>query len=252
MTTILTNEHDGVFTITFNRPDAFNAFTPDMLHDFLAALEQANHNESCKVVVVTGTGRGFSAGVDLKILQGIEPEGGKIGDVFDTIANQVTYAIRTHRLPVIAKVHGACFTGALELALSCDFIVADADTKFGDTHAKWGLRPTWGMAQNLARAVGVRRARQLSFSAAVFSGRQAQEWGLVNEIAEGADALDALVAKLTTQICDGSSAAIQAYKTLYQIHERYLPLEEALMHENAEEFPDIKDTAARLGNFGAK
>lgn len=251
MSTILTHENDGVFTISLNRPDAFNAFTPDMLHALNEALLEADRSSSANVIVLEGNGRGFSAGVDLKILQGIEPFAGRIGDVFDTIANTVTEAIRNHRLPVIAKVHGACFTGALEIALSCDFIIAEASTKFGDTHAKWGLRPTWGMAQNLARAVGVRRARQLSFSAAVFSGSQAQAWGLVNEVAADSDGLTELVNKLAQEISSGSTAAIEAYKKLYQLHEELHPLDAALEAENEQQFPGITDTKDRLGNFGA-
>ncbi|RBP53610.1 enoyl-CoA hydratase/isomerase family protein [Arenicella xantha] len=250
MSTILTTENSGVFTISLNRPDAFNSFTPDMLHALSAALNEADHSKTANVIVLEGNGRGFSAGVDLKILQGIEPAAGRIGDVFDTIANSVTAAIRNHRLPVIAKVHGACFTGALEIALSCDFIIAEAKTKFGDTHAKWGLRPTWGMAQNLARAVGVRRARQLSFSAAVFSGTQAHAWGLVNEVAADADALTERVAQLAQEISSGSTAAIEAYKKLYQLHEECHPLESALAAENELQFPNISDTKDRLGNFG--
>ena len=102
--------------------------------------------------------RAFSAGVDLKVLQGIDPQAGKIGDVFDKPAAETWQALRNSRCPVIAKVHGACFTGALEMALHCDFIFTTSDSKFGDTHAKFGLRPTWGMSQTLS-AIGVRRQR---------------------------------------------------------------------------------------------
>ena len=161
---------NGVSSIRLNRPDSLNAFTPEMLTALLDAINLAEADQDTKVVVLSGEGRAFSAGVDLKVLQGIEPRAGKIGDVFDELANNITEKIRNHRVPVIAKVHGACFTGALEIALSCDFIIAEAAVKFGDTHAKWGLRPTWGMGQNLARAVGVRRARQLSYTADVFRG----------------------------------------------------------------------------------
>ena len=251
MSTILSAEQDGQFTITLNRPDALNAFTPEMLGELRDALSAADQSDSARVIVLQGSGRAFSAGVDLKVLQGIEPQAGKIGNVFDSIANDITALIRNHRLPVIAKVHGACFTGALEIALSCDFIFADTATKFGDTHAKWGLRPTWGMAQNLARAVGVRRARQLSYSAQVFSGTQAAEWGLANEVADGAEALDALVQTCAGQIADGSPGAVSAYKDLYRHHEKYQALETALEGENALEFPDITDTKDRLSGFGS-
>ena len=92
-------------------------------------------------------------------LQGIKPEGGIIGNVFDEPAALLAAAIRGAGVPVIARAVGACFTGALEVALHCDFVYTTDASKFGDTHTKFGLRPTWGMSQTLSRAVGHRRAR---------------------------------------------------------------------------------------------
>ena len=79
---------------------------------------------------------------------------------------------------VIARVNGFCYTGALELALACDLIVTADEAKFADTHAKWGLRPTWGMSQRLIRLVGISRARELSYTAQPISGPEAAAWGL--------------------------------------------------------------------------
>ena len=248
---ILQNQDNGVYSIRFNRPDSLNAFTPEMLHALMDALNAAEADEQTRVVVLSGAGRAFSAGVDLKVLQGIEPRAGKIGDVFDQVATSITRKIRNHRVPIIAKVHGACFTGALEIALSCDFILADSQVKFGDTHAQWGLRPTWGMAQNLARAVGVRRARQLSYSAAVFRGADALQWGLVNELAESEEALDVLSAELSRKICEGSLGAISAYKDLYRLAEQQLDIDSALEQENLRSYPGIDDTQDRLSGFAS-
>lgn len=252
MALITSNEQNGIITLGLNRPDSLNAFTPELLTELLQALEQAEHHTSAKAVILKGEGRAFSAGVDLKVLQGIEPSAGKIGDVFDAVANRLTKALRDHRLPIIAQVHGACFTGALEIALSCDFIIAESSTKFGDTHAQWGLRPTWGMAQNLARAVGVRRARQLSYSATVFSGQLAFDWGLANETIEGVTELENRVRELADSIAKGSGGAVSAYKTLYRLSEKQLALEDALQAELDLEFAEITDTQARLDSFSAK
>lgn len=240
----------GVRTIAFNRPDALNAFNPELLKGLTAAIGAAGRDRAIGAIVLCGEGRAFSAGVDLKLLQGIAPEAGRIGDVFDGEAYRAAAAIRHCLIPVIAKVHGFCFTGALELALHCDFIFTTEDTKFGDTHAKWGLRPTWGMSQNLARAVGVRRARELSFSARPFTGADAARWGLANEALPGRSALDALVERRAAEIAAGSRGAVSAYKKLYALHEEYRPLEEALGAEVELEFPEIDDTAARLKEFG--
>ncbi len=176
-------------TIEFNRPDALNALRPEMLSEAARLVEQANADADVMVIVLRGAGRAFSAGVDLKVLQGIEPQGGIIGNVFDEPAAQLAAAIRDTGVPVIARAVGACFTGALEVALHCDFVYTTDTTKFGDTHTKFGLRPTWGMSQTLSRAVGQRRARELSFTAKIFTGAQAAEWGIANDSFETPEAL---------------------------------------------------------------
>ncbi len=242
---------NGVAHVQLNRPEALNAFSPAVLEALVASIRAADDNPDTRVIVLSGAGRAFSAGVDLKALQGIDPEAGRIGDVFDGVAADAARIARSARVPVIAKVHGYCFTGALELALNCDFIYTTADTKFGDTHAKWGLRPTWGMSQNLARAVGVRRARELSFTARTFTGVDAKAWGLAVEACESQEILDQLVAERAAAIAAASPGAISAYKKLYQLHEENRPLEEALEEEVRRDFPEITDTKERLSGFGA-
>lgn len=237
-------------TITLNRPDAMNALRPEMLSTVATTLRQVASDTSVSVVVLQGAGRAFSAGVDLKVLQGIDPVAGKIGDVFDVPAEELIAAMRALPVPVIARVHGACFTGALEIALHCDFIYTTADTKFGDTHTQFGLRPTWGMPQTLSRAVGVRRARELSFSARRFSGTEAAAWGLANEAFDSVEAMDEALATLTTQIGSNSRAAVAAMRDMYRIAEQELGLEVGLETENAKTYPEITDTNERLAGFG--
>ncbi|MEO0880454.1 MAG: enoyl-CoA hydratase/isomerase family protein [Pseudomonadota bacterium] len=250
MTLVLTAVDAGVCTLTLNRPEALNAFSPALLIALIDALDHAAQDENVRVIVLEGAGRAFSAGVDLKILQGQSFVAGRVGDVFDGAAMTVTDKIRSTRLPVIAKVHGACFTGALEMALHCDFILTTADTKFGDTHAEWGLRPTWGMSQNLARAVGVRRARELSFSARRFSGADAKAWGLANEAYADKSALDENTHACASAIAAASPGAVSAYKDLYRLHETNRPLEDALTEEVDRDYPAIDDTNKRLAAFG--
>lgn len=241
---------NGVRTISFNRPEALNAFNPELLKTLAAEIASAGRDPSIGAIVLCGEGRAFSAGVDLKLLQGSVPVAGRISSDFDGEAYKAAAAIRRCLIPVIAKVHGFCFTGALELALHCDFIFTTGDTKFGDTHAKWGLRPTWGMSQNLARAVGVRRARELSYSACTFTGADAARWGLANEALKDKEALDVHVATRAVEIAKASRGAVSAYKKLYALHEELRPLEEALDTEVELEFPEIDDTAERLKGFG--
>ena len=249
-TDMLEVEHaDRVLTIRLNRPEALNAFRPEMLAGIEALVTAAGGRDDVAVIVLEGAGRAFSAGVDLKVLQGIDPKSGKIGDVFDQPARGATLAIRRSPVPVIAKVHGACFTGALEIALHCDFVFTTNGTKFGDTHAKFGLRPTWGMSQTLAQAVGVRRAKELSYTARTFLGPEAVALGVANASVEDEQALDALVAERASAIAENSRAAVAAMKKLYALAQEGRDLEDALEAELALEFPDIEDTSERLADF---
>jgi enoyl-CoA hydratase/carnithine racemase len=248
---VLTSRAGAVATLTLNRPEALNAFTPSMLATLVETIVRLESDPDIRVITLEGAGRAFSAGVDLKILKSALPANGRIANAFDAAAHEAAAAVRGASLPIIAKVHGYCFTGALEIALHCDFIMTTADTKFGDTHAKWGLRPTWGMSQNLARAVGVRRARELSFSARSFTGAEAATWGLAVAALPDKAALDAAVAARANEIAAGSRAAISAYKKLYRLHEEMRPLEEALTSEVQMEFPEIDDAADRLKAFGS-
>jgi len=249
-TELLEVEHtERVLTIRLNRPDALNSFRPEMLTGIAELVEAVGDREDVAVIVLEGAGRAFSAGVDLKVLQGIDPEAGKIGDVFDAPARRTYLAIRNAQVPVIAKVHGACFTGALEIALHCDFVFTTNDTKFGDTHAKFGLRPTWGMSQTLAQAVGVRRAKELSYTARTVLGPEAASLGLANESVKDKDALDALVDERASAIAANSRPAVAAMKRLYALAQEGRDIEEGLQAELALEFPDITDTSERLAGF---
>ena len=246
---LLTEFSNGVLTISFNRPEAMNALHPEMLTELGALVEQASADDAVCVIVLQGEGRAFSAGVDLKVLQDIEPAYGRIGDLFDEPARQAYTAIRNARIPVIDKVHGACFTGALELALHCDFIYTTATAKFGDTHTRFGLRPTWGMSQTLSQAIGIRKARELSFTGRVVKGDEAERLGLVNNAVAGQAELDELVATRVAQIADNSRAAVAAMKDLYRLSQQGHAIEDALVKELNAEYTDILDTAERLAEF---
>jgi enoyl-CoA hydratase len=233
-------------TITLRRPQALNAITPLMLAELATALEAAGRDPATVVVVLTGAGRAFSAGVDLKALGGQRLDGGKVGDLLDVPARRVIDLIRGLDAVVIAKVNGHCFTGALELALGCDIVLAAEEAVLGDTHAKWGLRPTWGMSQRLPWLIGAARARYLSYTASTFTGRQAADWGLAARACPRAE-LDALTAEVAAAVAANSRGALAAYKDLYRAAER-LPLPAGLDYEAATDYP-IEDTEARIAGF---
>ena len=246
---LLVNLENNVLTITLNRPEALNAYRPEMLIEIREIIIQTEDDPNVAVIVIEGAGKAFSAGVDLKVLQGFDPDAGKIGDLFDKPAALAWDTFRKSRCPIIAKVHGACFTGALEMALHCDFIFTTLDTKFGDTHAKFGLRPTWGMSQTLSQAIGVRKAKDMSFSARTVLGDEAVRLGIANEAVEDKDALDALVDKRAGQIASNPQASVSAFKDLYNVAQSGLSMDDALKEEFSREYPDIKDTNDRLAGF---
>lgn len=208
------DNNNGIAVLTLNRPKALNAFNQDLLEALGGAMKAAAKDDDIRCVVLTGEGRAFSAGVDLKVLAGSSISGGSIGNTLNDLARSIIKSIETMPKPVIARVNGFCFTGALEIALACDLVVAANEAILGDTHAKVGIRPTWGMTQRLPRAVGIRKAREMAFTAMNVGGSEAALIGLANYAVPLED-LDAKVAELTDAIVANSGASIAAYKDLF-------------------------------------
>jgi enoyl-CoA hydratase len=233
-------------TITLDRPEAMNAITATMLDELDAALDSLSESPQIRIVVITGAGRAFSAGVDLKALGDRSLANGKVGDFLDLPARAVIDRIASMEAVVIAKVHGFCFTGALELALACDLLIAADEAKFGDTHAKWGLRPTWGMSQRLPLRVGAQRAHLLSYTAATFTGAQAALWGLA-AASFPADTLDDEVDRMVSTMLENSAGSLRAYKDLFAVTQD-LPLAQGLAYEADADYP-IDDTEVRIAQF---
>jgi enoyl-CoA hydratase/carnithine racemase len=235
-------------TITLNRPKALNALTVTMFNECLEAVNKANENPVVRSIVITGEGRAFCAGLDLKEMQGRDLEPGYVGAVVDKPALKLIDAFEASSVPVIGKINGYCFTGALELALTFDFLVVAEEAKLGDTHTKWGLRPTWGMSARLADAVGVRRAREMSFTARAITGVEAAQWGLANHAVPLAE-LDAKVKEITDAIAENSAGAVAAFRDLYQ-HWLTGSVDDALKYETNAVY-EIDDTNERLGDFAS-
>ena len=171
--------HDGggACTLTLDRPDKLNALDTAMFAELdahLGALEQDEGNVGC--VVLRGAGKAFCAGADLKALVDTSPPP-------PTFKPRIIERLAVLKQPVIAAIHGVCFTGGLELALACDFIVADATARFADTHGKWGLVATWGMSQRLPRRIGLPAAKRMMMTGRVVAAAEAQALGLVDVLA---------------------------------------------------------------------
>ena len=240
---------DTTATITLNRPDAMNALTVVMMNEMHQAIKMAVDDPQVRSIVLTGEGRAFCAGLDLKEMDDRNITKGYVGKVVDLPAQNLIKTIENAPKPVIGKINGFCFTGGLELALSLDFLVVANESKFGDTHAKWGLRPTWGMSARLPSAVGVRKARELSFTARSFTGVQAEQWSLAN-YAVPRDELDAKVKSITDSIAENSEGSVAAFKDLYK-HGLTGSVENGVQYELATNY-EIADTAERVSGFSKR
>jgi enoyl-CoA hydratase/carnithine racemase len=170
------DDKKGLTTLTLNRPDKLNALTVDMFAELRAHIRAVKKDDTVGCVILRGAGKCFSAGHDL----GDISEGEKVPS-----PGWHSETLRMMELlpqPVIAAVHGHCYTGALEVALAADFIVASDTAKFGDTHAKWALTPVWGMSQRLPRRVGVATAKRLMFTAETVRADEALRIGLAEHV----------------------------------------------------------------------
>ncbi len=173
----LRTQQDGsVRLLTIDRPEAKNALHGPLRTALRAAIAGADRDDSVAVVVLTAVDPVFSAGVDFKQLQRGPDESGSPLDPTPAAA------VRAMRKPIICAVNGACVSGALEIALSCSFIVASERARFADTHAMLGVVPTWGLTALLPRAVGIRKAREMSISGEFVDASEALRIGLVNHV----------------------------------------------------------------------
>jgi len=248
---IIVGRDGPVATITLNRADAMNALIPEMLVEVDAALTDIAADPAITVLVMTGAGRAFCAGVDLKALQakGVDLSQGNVGDELNNAARGVIEKIETMPQATIAKVNGFTFTGGLELMLAFDIIITAEEAKMGDTHAVLGFRPTWGLTQRLPRKVGTMRAKELSFTARTITGVEAGAMGLALEAVPLAE-LDAHVDSMAAAIVRNSPGSVAAYKDLY-IKADNAGQTEGLTYERDTAY-NIPDVGQRLGDFMAK
>ena len=204
-------------------------------------LQLAQETEHIGLVVLRGAGKCFSAGHDLAdIAHGEQPPKPHFqADTIELLANLPQ--------PVVCAVHGHCYTGALELALAGDLVVAAESAKFADTHARWALTPVWGMSQRLPRRVGMARAQEMTYTARTYSGREAEAMGLVNWCVPDTG-FDAAVAGMARAILANSWFSLRANKLLYRETDG-LPLHAGLSHEIARSEGRGPDMDSRIAAF---
>ncbi len=237
------NINNKIAEITLNRPERMNAITIDLLKELKDELITINSNDSVSVIILTGAGKAFSAGVDLRQLEenGTDVSSGGVGKELDKHANEVIKLLEDSPKAVISKINGFCFTGGLEVALSADLIYIANEAKLGDTHAILGFRPSWGLTQRLPKYIGIARAKELSFTAKTISGIQAAEYGIALE-SFPKEELDLRVNEIAIKISKNSPNSIRAYKDLYFVASNK-GLAEGLEYEanTSYDIPEVKE-----------
>jgi enoyl-CoA hydratase len=224
---VLLEISERIATITLNRPAARNALSSEVLALLAKLMSSADADDEVDVLIITGADPAFSAGLDLKELgstSGNLGRGGSArdGDTRDTAEGRSgASGQRGPRgpfppltKPLIGAINGVAITGGFELALNCDFLIASEQAKFGDTHTRVGVMPGWGLTVLLSQAIGVRRAREMSFTGNFLGAHDALQWGLVNRVVSHADLIPA-ARQLARDIIGNDQAGVRQIRATY-------------------------------------
>jgi 2-(1,2-epoxy-1,2-dihydrophenyl)acetyl-CoA isomerase len=193
LTSVIYEKRGSVAYITLNRPDVFNAFDETQSYDLQAALKEASKDAEVRVLVLTGAGKAFCSGQDLKAIAGSKNR--SLSDSLYKRYNPIIKAMREMPKPIIGRINGVAAGAGASLALACDFIVAVDTASFIEVFVNVGLVPDSGSSYFLPKAISPARAFEMATMAPKISAAQAMEWGLVNRVV-AADWLDEEVAKV--------------------------------------------------------
>ena len=182
---LLVEKTGEIAIVTLNRPTAMNALSRELRSAIAKTVDELEADPGVRVMILTGSGKAFCAGLDLKEL------GQKgLSNPNDTITQgDPVRSLGKFSGPIIGAINGVAITGGFELALACDVLIASSNARFADTHARVGVMPGWGLSQKLSRAIGISRAKELSLTGNFLSAEQANDWGLVNRVVAPEDLL---------------------------------------------------------------
>jgi len=210
MTIVLsTDDAPGVRVITMNRPEARNALNRELIEALFAAVVDADADPGVRAIVLTGTDPAFCAGVDLKEAQSLGSEYFAEFQQHNCITKPAELAT-----PILGAINGPTFTGGLEMALACDFLIASQRAAFADTHARVGILPGGGMTARLPQRVGFAMARRLSMTGEVVDAARAERIGLVTEVVTH-DRLLPRALELASAIAEVPAATMAGLKAMY-------------------------------------
>jgi len=202
----------GIATLTMNRPEARNALNANLRRTLRDAFRELEQDASVRAVILTGAGKAFSAGLDLKEMgergPGASGEGESGG-----LSHGLVETIEAYPHPVIGAINGVAVTGGFELALACDVLIGCPETRFADTHARVGILPGWGLSQKLSRVMGPWRAKLVSFTGNYISADEAERWGLLARVVPS-DQLMATCQQLARDMLSCVPGAVEGYKRM--------------------------------------
>jgi len=207
----LYEKSEGIATITINRPEALNALNKQAVQEISSRLDDAEKDETVKVIVITGAGdRGFCVGLDLKAVKGINAVDGMN---LSLLGQRLTKKIEELTKPVIAAINGYALGGGLELAMSCDLRIASENARVGQTELNVGLIPGWGGTQRLPRLVGIGIAKEMIFTGKMIDAKTAEKLGLLNKVVPS-DKLKSTVKEAAAELMTKPPVGIQLVKQL--------------------------------------
>ena len=205
--TVLYDVTERIATVTLNRPETRNALSSEVLRLLPSVLAKAESSNDVDVIILTGADPAFCAGLDLKEL-------GSTGGNLGSSSSRERGPFPRLTKPLIGAINGVAITGGFELALNCDFLVASEHAKFGDTHSRVGVMPGWGLTVLLPQAIGVRRAREMSFTGNFMLAEEALAFGLVNHVVPHAELLP-FTRSLARDICGNEQDGVRQIRSTY-------------------------------------
>jgi enoyl-CoA hydratase/carnithine racemase len=205
--------------VRLNEPDRLNPLNWTTFRQLHAGLAELDANDAVRVVAVTGTGRAFSAGGDLRAYVELQRDAAALPRYFEDVAAALEMP-SSMRKPVVALVNGVAVGGGLELTLACDFAIAARSARLGDGHARFGQMGGGGALSLLPRVIGLPRAKELVFSGRLLGAAEALEWGLVNRIVED-DQLMAAALDFATEVAGHSPLALAEVKRVMTHNTRH-------------------------------
>jgi len=215
-TDLLYDVDGGVATITLNRPDRLNAISGPMLESLSRGLRDADRDRNVRVIILTGAGRGFCAGLDLKDLTAGTGIGAGLASARFDLAGSPPVVLHTTDKPVLCALNGPAAGYGMDLALGCDMRIASTEAKLAAVFTKRGILPESGGAWLLPRLVGWARAAEIAFRGLTLSGREALEMGLVNRVVEP-DQLMSVTREIAAEIAANAPLAVQATKRMMRL-----------------------------------